>query len=481
MYLDEIFKGSFHKIYGKTRNISSIAVHSAIIGEDCLFFAHNGAKHSAMEAALSAVNAGAVAVCTDDFEALYAVKGIVPVVLVPDSRYAESFASDRLYPVGDNMKIVGVTGTNGKTSVCHIAHRIFSHLGSPSAYTGTLGTNIEGYEEILSNTTPPPCVYRKIVSSAEKEGMEYIFSEVSSEGILYKRTSHIPFHALIFTNLTPEHLNTHKNMESYYNVKKSVFTENECFYIINTDDSYGKRLYEEISGVKFSVGTADDCDIKISDITEDITGISFCLCFYGEEKITIISSLYGRFNAYNIALASALMFVEGFSPKEIGSAANEALCDAVPGRMEKFCYNGSDIFVDYAHTPDALKNALSSIRKITDGKIITVFGCGGERDKTKRGKMGKIACMYSDEVILTEDNSRGEETKDIINDIYFSCDKEITDIYPDRKQAIVTAFGRLNTGDSLLIAGRGAEEYLHTKSGKIKFSDRETVRYLCKM
>lgn len=478
MYLKEIFSGTLHAVYGQDVNIKSPAVHSSLIGDDCLFFAHNGVNTSAKDTVLKAVNNGAAAVCTDDVEVLSILKGIVPVVYVPDSRYAESYAADKLYAVGDRPKIVGVTGTNGKTSVCHMLYRAFSYLEKPSSYTGSLGTDTEGFEHILKNTTPPPSIYRKIVSTAAESGKEYVFSEISSEGILQHRASHIPFHALVFTNLTPEHLNTHGTMENYYLAKKSIFEENECFYIINTDDSYGRRLFDETDGVKISYGTDENCDIVLSGYSEDISGSRFALNIHGQ-SITVTSSLYGIFNAYNSAAVGAVMYVEGFSSQEIQDALVYALAEPVKGRMERFIYGNADIFVDYSHTPDSLQKALETLKGIGKGKIITVFGCGGDRDRSKRSEMGKIACMYSDSVILTEDNSRSEDTMDIINEIYTGCDENITKIYPDRRQAITVAAEMLGCGDILLIAGRGAEECLTSKDGKIRFSDRGYAEYLC--
>ncbi len=480
MYISDIFKDYEHILCGTDKFISSLAIHSDIIGADCIFFAHDGENHSAREHVFDAIRKGASAVCTDDREVFDSAKLFTTAVLVSDSRHAESYAADKLYPVTDEMKIVGVTGTNGKTSVCHIAKKMFSYLSHSCAYTGSLGTNIKGYENILSNTTPPPSVYRKIVCDAQKLGMEYVFSEVSSQGILQKRSAHIPFHALLFTNLTAEHLDAHKTMENYYEAKKSVFTDNECFYIINISDTYGKRLYDELRGVKISVGYKQECDVFIRDLFEWEHGIAFCLEL-GGEKLNIYSSMYGRFNAENIAMVAALMYVEGFSPKDIEYAANSSLNEAVPGRMERFEFNGAGIFVDYAHTPDALENALISLCAMPHKRIITLFGCGGDRDKTKRKKMGRIASLYSDEVILTEDNSRSEEADEIISEIYSGCDTDITKIYPDRKQAIAYAVSTLSKGDILLVAGRGAEEYLETSSGKKKFSDRNLVEYLCRM
>ena len=479
MYIRDIFYGYDCEIYGKNTDITTISIHSEMIGAKCLYFAHNGENFRGRDNVGGAMKNGAVAVCTDDREVIGMCGEDVTVIFVRNTRHAESFAAERLYPVGENMKIIGVTGTNGKTSVCHMGKKVFSALGRNCAYTGTLGTDIEGYEKALSNTTPPPSVYRKIIHDAASLGVEYVFSEVSSQGILQERTTHTPFHALIFTNLTHDHLDCHGDMESYFKAKSKVFWQNKCFYIINTDDPYGTRLYDDIGGVSVSVGEGEGCFVRISSFYQCRGGIAFKVTM-GQSEINIYSPLYGMFNAYNIALICALAYMEGFSAWEIEYAVNSALKDPVPGRMERYSFGGRDIFVDYAHTPDALENALCSIREIYGGKIVTVFGCGGERDKTKRSEMGKIACEYSDHVILTEDNSRSEETEEIISMIYSGCDSSKTEIYPCRRQAITKGFSLLCRGDVLLIAGRGSEEYLTDKSGTVKFSDREFVKYLCR-
>ncbi len=479
MYIRDLFKGYEYTLFGKNAEIKTITAHSRIIGEDCLFFAHNGVNYDGKDNVCDAIKRGAVAVCTSDGKVAEMITGLTSVVLVRDSRHAESYASDRLYPVTDRPKIVGVTGTNGKTSFCHIAKKVFTALGNSSAYTGTLGTDIKGYDKILSNTTPPPSVYRKIIYDARAKGVDYVFSEVSSQGIIQSRTSHVPFHALVFTNLTHDHLDAHGNMEEYFRVKSTVFEENNCFYIINKDDDYGKRLYDSLEGVKISVGEDEYADVIIGNFCRTKDGISFRLTL-GEEEINIITSLFGRFNAYNIAFVCAVAYIEGYKPKEIEDAVNSSLSFPVPGRMERYTFGQSHIFVDYAHTPDALENALKTLKEICTGRIITVFGCGGDRDKTKRPEMGRIACRYSDEVILTEDNSRSEDILKIINDIYCACNKDNTKVYPHRKQAIVTAANSLEKGDVLLIAGRGAEEYLYSGSGRTRFSDREFTEYLCR-
>ncbi|MBE6038879.1 MAG: UDP-N-acetylmuramoyl-L-alanyl-D-glutamate--2,6-diaminopimelate ligase [Anaerofustis stercorihominis] len=479
MYINDIFASYDYALFGENKNIQMLAIHSAYTGKDCLFFAHDGEKTKGTDHVFEAVSRGAVAVCTDDEKLIRKLGGIISIVLVNDTRDAECYAASRFYHGGIYPKLIGVTGTNGKTSVCHIAKKIFEKIGLSCSYVGTLGTDITDEKLPFSNTTLPPVIFHRLLSIASENGCEYVFTELSSQGILAKRCNYTDYHALIFTNLTRDHLDTHKNMENYYDAKSSIFRNNKSFYIINTDDSYGERLYDELEGVKFSVGKEYFCDMIISGFIQSSKGINFYLTLSSEPPVNINAAMYGLFNAYNIALVCSILYIEGFSAEKIACAVNNALREPVKGRMERFHFCGVDVYVDYAHTPDAVKNALEAANEICSGNIITVFGCGGDRDKEKRADMGRLACQLSSKVIITEDNCRSEAFSGISEDILSGCGEYPVHVIPERKKAIIYALSLADKGDCVMILGRGAEEILDNGEEKLSFSDREFIKRLC--
>ncbi|MGL5903155.1 MAG: UDP-N-acetylmuramoyl-L-alanyl-D-glutamate--2,6-diaminopimelate ligase [Cetobacterium sp.] len=351
------------------------------------------------------------------------------------------------------LKIIGVTGTNGKTTTTYLIEQI---LGEEKvARIGTVEYKIG--DEIIEapNTTPESLDIIKMSKKAVDKGLEYLVMEVSSHGLTSGRVDMLDFDIAVFTNLTPEHLDYHKDMEDYFRAKKILFQKlkNKSNGIINIDDSYGKRIFEEFSGKSYSLEISADLDL------EDIKKLK--------------PTLLGKFNMYNVLGAIGVARLLNIDEDLIKERVQKI--KSAPGRFETVCA-GQDfkVIVDYAHTGDALENILQGVVELGEsGKIITVFGCGGERDKIKRPIMAKIAEKYSDIVIVTSDNPRTENSDDIISDIVKGFENKNYIVEIDRKEAIKKAVLKAEKNDIILIAGKGHETYQILGTTKIHFDDRE--------
>ena len=387
-------------------------------------------------------------------------------------------------------EIIGVTGTNGKTSTVDFCRQLWVQAGWKAASMGTLGIKIENVLNksfIRSSkhnlTTFEPADLYKELYSLENENISHLALEASSHGLDQFRLDGVKFSAAIFTNLSHDHLDYHNNIENYFNSKKRLFSEilqNNSAVAINIDDTFGKRLFNEIKNknhIIFTYGKSLDADIKINSIKQNNQNIDLVL-EYKNQSFNSTIGMIGKFQAYNVVAAASICIAIGIDPNLIFKSIS--YLKPARGRMEMISvsHNNSMIIIDYAHTPEALKYVLKSIREITKGKIITLFGCGGDRDKEKRISMGELAQELSDLVIVTDDNPRSENPANIRKDILRGCPN--ADEVADRNKAINYAVSKLQKNDFLLIAGKGHETSQTIGMETLPFDDhtvaKETIK-----
>ncbi len=361
------------------------------------------------------------------------------------------------------MIYVGITGTNGKTTTCYLMHQMAKTLNIKSAYIGTIGFYLEDKIINLDNTTPSMDVLYNMLLDAYEKGVEIIFMEVSSHALKQKRIYGLLFDAIAVTNVTRDHLDYHKSMKDYINSKKKLInmTRKKRICILNSNDKYYKRFINK-ENKNIIIGK----DIKIKKIV--MLPNETKIIVKDKNKYTFKTNLVGLFNVYNFLMAYTIMKSLGYDADLILKNAKEFI--EPPGRMQKICYKTNVIFIDYAHTPDAVLNVLKTVKKIKNKGIITIIGCGGNRDKTKRPIMGKIACKNSSYVIFTNDNPRDENEKDIINDILKGAKSNYEVIY-DRHEAIKKGIMLLDDKKILMILGKGHEDYQIIGDKKYDFSD----------
>jgi UDP-N-acetylmuramoyl-L-alanyl-D-glutamate--2,6-diaminopimelate ligase len=595
-------------IGSKDIEIYGITNDSRKISKGYLFAARKGNNIDSNKYIKDAVEREAVCILTDEpsssFLELYIrnnksnIKGNISIIIVDDALKAYAIISRNFFDrPAMKLNVIGITGTNGKTTTSYIINSIFNTAGISSGLIGTIdykitGNTIKTFDLLNSvkinenksdipsiNTTPDAYMLNDMLNTMVLNNLKSCVTEVSSHSLVQKRVHGIDFDVAVFTNLTRDHLDYHKDMESYYQAKKLLFTEalfkslkNKKYAVINNDDEYGMRLIKELSEDKikslnnFSIityGTTEGADVFAKDIKSNTQGLEFKLyynnlinklnykeinargsnngayvsaasndsinCSYdnynnnikfdGEKFIIIKSNLMGSYNVYNILAATVSAFALSVDNENISKGISALL--SVPGRVEKIKIDNNHednnhnnkntklplVCVDYAHTDDALNRVLSALREITADKLICVFGCGGDRDKGKRPMMGKHAGKLADITIITSDNPRNENPLSIIEEIesgikeenisYISCDGNIEDInllkneimkikdiknrhiytiIPDREKAIKTAlFAACSEKDTVLISGKGHEDYMIIGENKTHFSDKEEV------
>ncbi len=406
----------------------------------------------------------------------------VPVLFVQNARKAFSLLAQTFmdYPCC-GMTMLGVTGTNGKTTTTFLMQSILEKAGIPAAVLGTTGAFFRDCFYPMEHTTPDTLVLMNIIRQCKEKGAQVIIMEVSSHGIDQERIYGLSFALGIFTNLTQDHLDYHKNMEEYAHVKWRFFRENchKQVCVFNREDPWGRKFYGKASSPKLSYGFSPEADIRGENYIISKEKTTFNLR-YKKETIKVRPVLAGRFNVLNALAASSVKEVFQI-PLTVIKEGLEAL-QRVPGRLEEVPNDyGIRAFVDYAHTPDALANVLKTLREIArTGSLILVFGCGGDRDKAKRPLMGEIGAQYADHCLLTNDNPRTENPEDIMLGMVRGVQKVTYTDYEvifDRRQAIYKALSRARPGDIVLVAGKGHEEYQEIGGEKKHFSDREEIQH----
>jgi len=427
------------------------------------------------------------------------------VILVPDSRKAAAAIAARFSgePSRD-MTLVGITGTNGKTTTAYLLESIFLAAGYNCGVIGTI--NIRYNNKTLDNpiTTPDAMVLQHTLFQMKQAGVTHVIMEVSSHGLDQFRVDGCRFAAGVYTNLSQDHLDYHPDMETYFSCKQRFFTQflgprgknASAPAVINVDDTWGQKLADGLDYPVIRVGCRNRADITANDINDTIQGISGRICLKKDE-FAFASALTGGFNLENILCAAGAASSLGVPPRAIQQGIAD--CKGVPGRLEKVnTAINRYLFVDYAHTPDALASTLKTLKQRAPKRLITVFGCGGDRDRSKRPLMGKIACQYSDMAIVTSDNPRTENPEQIVADIMKGitatpipndvcngpCSKTGIPVsgviqLVDRKKALHTAVMISQPNDIILAAGKGHETYQITNSGTIHFDDKEQLQDAC--
>ncbi len=454
-----------------SRNVKPGAIFVAVPG-----FTDQGDLYIA-----DAVSRGAAAVVSEHEQS----ESGVPWVQVTNSRKALAILAKHLWNIQfDSYITVGITGTNGKTTIAGMYHRLFQNIFGReyswlfSTITYTLGSRTQQ----AHHTTPEASDLLRFINTADKKP-KAITMEVSSHALELYRVEGFTFDLAVWTNLSQDHLDFHKTMEAYYQAKKKLFIHNlksEGAAIINTDDTWGARLSKELSDVRqVTYGCAESTDVHIvkSDSTWSGTEITIK---YKKKEMHFRSSLCGFFNVYNMTALVAGALVRNITEKDIQKCFDGVRL--IPGRMERVpVFSDFSVIVDYAHTPDALENVLSTAEKLTEGRLFCVFGCGGDRDRKKRPLMAQVVARICDEAVVTSDNPRTEEPLKIIDEIKegmpldFPCH-----IIPDRREAIKKALTVSRRGDCVVIAGKGHENYQEINGVRHHFDDREVVVELSK-
>ncbi len=397
--------------------------------------------------------------------AMHGLYDVETIIVKDTNEYLKKYLLDNYYDKIKDIKIIGMTGTNGKTTTCYILHKCLNKLGVKSAYIGTIGFYIDDKIKDLNNTTPNIYDFYQMLLKCQEEGCKYVVVEVSSHALAYDRLDIVKFDMVIFSNLTKDHLDYHKTFENYALAKQKLFKQVKedglCF--VNVDDSY--KDYFMINENTITYGFNDsDYQIKEYEVSKEKTIFKV----NDEEYVT---KLLGKHNVYNLTSVIAVLKQMGFSSfKDIISNL-----DAPRGRMEAIKYNDNLIIIDYAHTPDAVLKVLTTVSEFNFDHIYTIIGCGGNRDSSKRYEMALYATNMSNMAIFTNDNPRFEDPNQIIEDMTSKLDNSNYEIILNRQKAIAKGIQKLQKNDILLILGKGHETYQVIEDRVIHFDDKEEV------
>lgn len=480
MKLKSILNGiSYTIVQGNDElEIKKINYDSRKVEKDDVFVCVKGYATDGHKYIDKAIEAGASVIVIED-ESVVISNSEVSVIKVNDSRKALALMGANYYGrPSEKMKVIGITGTNGKTTSAFMIKDILEAYGKKVGLIGTIANYIGNEKIHTERTTPESLELQELFGQMVEKGVEYCVMEVSSHSLELDRVYGTKFEMGIFTNLTRDHLDFHKTFENYYAAKFKLF-ERCGIRIINIDDTYGKRVVEDLNKLNadnvYTVSLKENSDFKAFDEVMGNRDIKFKLNIDGNEE-EIILGIPGEYNIYNSLGAIVSCLKLGVN---IESIKNGLLNIVVPGRCERAAreYNlPYDIIIDYAHTPDGLENILNTARAFTKNNLIAVFGCGGDRDKVKRPQMGKIGSDLADKAIITSDNPRTEEPMSIIKDIEEGIEKDNYIVIENRKDAIKEAMNMADYGDVIVIAGKGHETYQILKDKTIHFDEREVIK-----
>lgn len=468
----------FKQLTDEARKGRKVKVHSGQIEPGDIFVAVPGTRFDGAEFIPEALKRGAAWVVAGPGQAdKYPGKNLLvhenPGFALGELARA-MYGTDRL-----SLGLIGITGTNGKTTTAYLLEHIFQKSGFKTGVIGTV--NYRWADKILDATmTTPDCLkLHEMLSVMDKDGVEMVVMEVSSHALDQNRACGIDFDAGVFTNLSQDHLDYHQDMEKYFQAKSRLFLnperKNSFQAVINADDEYGKRLIKSVSrAMGFGLHESEQVDLRGRLLKNDRTGISL-ECLYKDQQWITDSSLCGRHNGYNLLAAQGAALSMGLGPEHFSCLDSFG---QTPGRLEKVINElNLDIYIDYAHTPDALENVCLALKGLDFNRLIVVFGCGGNRDKTKRPLMGKAVAGLADVVFLTSDNPRDEDPAGIIEDIrpgLTGCLRLYVE--PDRGKAVKAAVDFMSPGDALLVAGKGHETYQEIRDIRSAFSDLRVVK-----
>ncbi len=478
---DILYGVAVNKVYGSVEvEVNAVEFDSRKVESGSLFVAQKGVHVDGHKFITHTITAGAKVVVCEDWPGTLSEE--VTYVQVSDANSALAVIASNFYgnPSKD-LKLIGITGTNGKTTIATLSYNLFRKAGYKVGLLSTVKVMVDETEYVATHTTPDSVSINRYLQLMVESGVDYCFMEVSSHGIHQKRTEGLTFAGGVFTNLTHDHLDYHNSFAEYRDVKKKFFDQlpKTAFALINADDKNGAFMLQNTMAKQFSYGQKTMADYKVRILENQFSGL--LLNMNGAE---VWVKLIGSFNASNLLAIYATADLLGLESLEVLQIMSQL--DSVDGRFQQFLSNGGvTAIVDYAHTPDALKNVLNTINDIRTGNenVITIVGCGGDRDKSKRPKMGHIASQLSTQVIFTSDNPRTENPQEIIEDIEKGVEaqnyKKTLSIL-DREQAIKTAGKLAVKGDILLVAGKGHETYQEINGVRSEFDDYKKVKTILK-
>ena len=401
------------------------------------------------------------------------VKCEVPVTVVENSaKYYQSLFVKEYKDNFKNLKLIGITGTNGKTTSAWLTYQMLLALGKKASYIGTIGFMCADYFKELPNTSPEILTTYKLLEEAKERGCEYVVMEVSNFALDQKRIEGLEFSAGAFTNLTEDHLDYHKTMENYLKAKLLLtdYIKEDGVLVVNKDDDASQKFMEKFKNTKtFGYGNAD-YDITSDDIHPDHTDIKFK---YNGQEYNVTTNLTSKFNVYNYFTMFSILHELSFDINELIKKTKDL--KAPKGRCETYKVKDGFAVVDYAHTPDAVLKVVTAYKELAKGRVITLVGCGGDRDPIKRPIMGEIASNYSDYVIFTNDNPRTEDPENIMKDILKGVKKDNYEVCLDRREAIKKALDMIEKDDIVLLLGKGHEDYQILGHTKVHLDDSEEV------
>ncbi|MGL4873645.1 MAG: UDP-N-acetylmuramoyl-L-alanyl-D-glutamate--2,6-diaminopimelate ligase [Clostridium sp.] len=482
MKLKKLLDGINYKIIkgdleGEVNNVN---YDSRKVKENDLFVCVKGFTSDGHKFAKKAIEDGAKYIVCEDF---VETDKDITLIQVKDSRKALAIIGSNLYGnPKKELKIIGITGTNGKTTTAFMIKKILEKANKKVGLIGTVANYIGNKELETERTTPESLELHQLFREMVDNEVEFCVMEISSHSLELDRVYGLEFESGIFTNITRDHLDFHKTFENYYKAKFKLF-ERCKESIINIDDSYGVRVIEDLETLgnkKYTTFSLKNGDVVAKDIKEVGMDSEFTVEFSTGEKEKMVLPIPGNYNIYNSLGAIVACKIANLNLEEIKNGLNDVL---VPGRCEragrefKLPY---EILIDYAHTPDGLLNILETCREFTKGRLISVFGCGGDRDKVKRPEMGEIGTRLSDIAIITSDNPRTEDEEEIIKDILKGIKKDNYIKITNRYEAIKKALDIAKKDDVILIAGKGHETYQILKGGKIHFDEREVIEEILK-